>query len=176
MSTPELTQAETNAALASAPAPVTIGDRTFLVDPFTTATVFSVYEWGMDAAHKAYSPFREVAESLRDLEKEGLAVSADDKSSLLMQAHRVKIAGEVPGDLITKCLRSRDGVAFTLWTLTRAHHPELTLEAATGLITEANRIDVYVQLDKASGANIVNKAVLAAGFTPPASPTASAGS
>jgi hypothetical protein len=174
--TPELTQEETNRALASAPGTVTVGDKTYLVDKFTTATVFSVYEWGTEAAHRAYNPFREVAEALKDLETAGLAPAPEDRTALLAQAHRVKVAGEVPGDLITKCLRGREGVAFTLWVLTRNHHPELTYESCKGLITDDNRLDVYVQLDVASGANIVNKAVMSAGFFPQALPVANPGS
>ena len=164
MATPELTQEETNQALASAPGSVTVNGTTYLVEKQTTATVFTLYEWGLETARKQYNPFREVAESLKELETAGLAVSPEDKTALLTQAHRVKVSGEVPGDLITKCLRSREGVAFQLWVLTRKHHPELTCEECKGMVTEDNRLDVYVQLDVASGANIVNKAVTSAGF------------
>ena len=100
MATPELTQEETNAALASAPGTVNVNGTTYLVEKQTTATVFAQYEWGMETARKVYNPFREVAEALKDLETSGLAVSADDKTALLTQAHRVKVAGEVPGEQV----------------------------------------------------------------------------
>ena len=166
----ELTQEETNAALASGPGTVTIGERTILVDKITSATVFSVYEWGSKRARKLYNPFREVTEALN-----GLPIDASDRTRLLQQAGTVKVSGDLPGDLITECVRSVEGVAFQLFLFSRTHHPELTCEECGRLVTEENRIDVYVQIDEATGANIVNKALLQAGFTVPASQDASAG-
>ena len=150
--------------VVSAPGTVNLGNQTYLVDKFTTASVFAVYEWGTEQAKKTYNPFKEVCDAL-----EGLSVTPEQKAQLLGQAHQVKVAGEVPADQITKCLRSKEGVAFQLWILTRKHHPELTFEACKAAITDDNRLDVYVQLDVASGANIVNKAVIESGFFPQAS-------
>lgn len=167
----ELTEQETSEQLASPPGTVTVAGTTYLVEKFNTAQVFALYEWGVEQAKKLYNPFKEVCDSLA-----GLPVTPEQTSQLLMQAHQVKMSGEVPGDLVTKCLRSKEGVAFCLWILTRKHHAELTLEQCNAKITDENRIDVYVQMDQASGANIVNKAVTSAGFFPPASGPANTGS
>lgn len=155
---------ENETALAGAPGTVDIGGTVFLLDKLTTATVFALYEWGSEQARKLYNPYREVCEAL-----DGLAVDPADKTRLLVQAQSVQASGEIPGDLITKCLRSREGVAFYLWVLTRRYHPTLTYAAAVELVTPENRLDLYCQLDAASGANVVNKAVMSAGFFPPAS-------
>jgi hypothetical protein len=157
----------TNESLVSAPGSISVNGKTFLVDKHTRATAFSVYEWGSERARKLYNPFMEVAQALKELESAGLSVSEGQKSELLMQAHRVKVSGEVPGDDITRVMRSKEGVAFQLWVLTRKQHPEQTYEGCLGLITDDNRLDVYVDLDIASGANVINKAMIDAGFIQP---------
>lgn len=161
----ELTNEEKAKALASAPSPITIKDRTFLIEKTSTSQVFSIYEWAIERAIKGYNPFKEVCAAL-----DGLPITDFQKSELLMQAHRVKMSGEVPSDSITKALRSKEGIAFQLWILARKQQPGLTLEDCGTLIDEDNRIDVYVALDEASGANIINKSLISAGFFPPAPP------
>ena len=158
----ELTESEQASTLAGAPSPITVKGRVFLIEKSTTAQVFSIYEWALERAGREYNPFREVCDALK-----GLSITDDQKASLLMQAHRVKMAGEVPGDALTKCLRSKDGVAFQLWMLTRKHHADVTLEECGSLIDDTNRVDTYVAIDAASGANVVNKAMISAGFFPP---------
>ena len=167
----QLTPQETSSALASGPGTVTVKDKTYLVEKTTTAQVFAMYEWGFQRARTQYNPFRELVEALA-----GLPVTPEQMAPLLTQAHQVKAAGEIPGELVTRCLRSTDGVAFQLWITTRKHHPDVTLEQLTAAIDESNRLDVYVQLDVATGANIVNKAMISAGFFPPPSPAANTGS
>ena len=56
-------KAELNTVLASAPGTVTVNDRTFLCEKFTTAQVFSLYEWATETARKAYNPFKEVMDA-----------------------------------------------------------------------------------------------------------------
>ena len=94
----------------------------------------------------------------------------------LLEASKMKLSGEVPGELITRILRSAEGVAFQLWALTRTHHADLRLVDCRQFVTDDNRIDVYVELDRASGANLVVKAVAGAGFFPPDSSQESTGS
>ena len=166
----EMTAAETNATLAGAPGTVEVKGKTYLVDKTNTAQIFAFYEWALKVARKTYNPFRDVCDSLQ-----GLPVSEEQKHALLLQAHSVKFSGDVPNSALTDALRSCAGVAFQFWILTRKHHPELTLEAANGMIDENNRIDVYADLDEASGANTINKALISAGFFPPAPPDSKAG-
>lgn len=167
----ESSDATRNAALVSAPGTVTVDGRTYMVDKSTTAQIFSIYEWAVEQAAKMYNPFRDVTDALA-----GLPVTPEQTAALLTQAHQVKLAGEVPGNLITKCLRSNEGVAFQLWISARSNHADLTLEACNTLISDKNRVDIYVQLDKATGANILNKAMAEAGFTQPARPAENTGS
>lgn len=155
----ELTDAEKAATLAAAPAPITVKDRTFLVEKSNTVQVFTIYEWAVEQAAKGYNPFRDVCDSVKDL-----PITEFQKSELLAQAHRVKMSGEVPGDALTKCLRSKEGVAFQLFVLTRKNHAETTLEECNSLIDDSNRVDAYVAIDKASGANVINRAMISAGF------------
>src|ERR1017187_862042 len=103
-------QADSNAALASPPGTVTIGATTYLVDKLTTASAFAIYDRAMSEAQRLYNPFRELCDSLK-----GLDVSPADKSMLLAQAqqpHKEVTSGDVPASVVTKWLRSREGVAF----------------------------------------------------------------
>ena len=155
----------------SAPGSVTVKGTTYLVDQFTTGSVFAVYDWAMERARKEYNPFKETMDAIA-----GLGVPPEQQTALLLQAQRVKQVGEVPEELITRVLRSREGAAFALWVLTRKYHPDVTLEQLTAYIDESNRIDVYVEIDRASGANAINAAMLRAGFFRPASPDDGTGS
>jgi len=167
----ELTRDETNRAIAGSPAAITVSGETLLIDQYTTATVFAVYEWGLEQARAAWNPVGEIMAAMNGFDHAGrlceLAVA---------EAAKRKLDGEVPGELVTRCLRSKAGVAFQLFVLTRKHHPGLTYARCCELLTEENRIDVYCDLDRASGANLVTKAVADSGFFPPASTEATIGS
>jgi hypothetical protein len=167
----ELTEQEKSSALAGGPGTLQIGDTCFLIDHYTTALVFTVFEWAMEKARKSFNPVRETLDMLAGVD----SVDPAAVKEMLVAAAAVKRSGELPGELITRCLRSREGVAMQLWALTRTHHADLSHEDCQRLVTEENRIDVYVGLDQASGANIILKAVVDSGFFPPASSPGSTG-
>jgi hypothetical protein len=166
----DLTEQEKTEVLANAPRTIVLDGHTWLIERHTTASVFAVYEWAVERA-RAWNPFREVLDALA-----GLPVTPEQTQALLVQAARIKAAGEVPADQVTRCLRTREGVAFQFWILARGECPSLTYERALSMITDENRIDAYVKLDEASGANQLNKAMISAGFFPPASAGERAGS
>jgi|SRR5580700_1150334 hypothetical protein len=158
-----LTDEEKAKTLAGAPSPITVKDRTFLVDKANTSQAFTINEWAIERVAKSYNPFKDVCDALKDL-----PVSDFQKCELLRQAHQVKMSGEIPIAEMSRCLRSKEGVAFQLFVFTRKHHAELTLEQCNDLVDESNRVDTYVAIDEACGGNTLNKAMISAGFFQPA--------
>ena len=160
-----------SSGLAGGPGTATIAGKTFLVDHYTNSLLFTVYEWAAEEARKRFNPIRELAEAMKGLDfPDGYCQAA------FLDAAKLKISGDIPGELITRMLRTAEGVAFQLGRLTRTHHREMTLVDCRELVGEENRIDAYVELDRASGANIVVKVVAASGFFQPASSPANIGS
>lgn len=165
-----LTTQEATAAVLSPPKLVRLGAQEYIVSKATPAQLFEIYDYAVTEARKLYNPFREVCSAL-----DGLPVSEEQKTALLMRAHAVKLAGEVPPEDVSAFLKTPKGLAYYLWVLARGNHPGLQLEGIEEAIDDANRIDLFVQLDEASGANLVMKVMSAAGFFPQASAAESTG-
>ncbi len=159
------TEQKSDEALISAPAPIVLGGTTYLVAKPTEKDVFSVFFNARKQAARLYNPFREVTDAL-----EGLPVSEQQRTELLLQAHRVKVSGEVPSEALTAYLTGPKGCAFYAWILIRKNHPEVTLETIQAAITDDNCVAVFADLDEASGANLIHKALEDAGFFPRPSP------
>ena len=153
-------------ALISAPGTITLGGKTYLVAKPSERDVFAIFHQARKEAKKAYNPFREVNEAL-----DGLEVPIESRTALLLQAHRVKISGEVPGDAATEWLTSPPGAAFYAWVLLRKQHPEVSLEAVRQTITDENCLDVFMELDEASGADMIHQAMEDSDFFRQRSPT-----
>ena len=165
-----MSDAETNTAIVSPPTLVRVKGQEFLCEKATTSMLFEIYDYAVVEARKRYNPFKEVCDSLA-----GLDVTPEQKESLLRQAHQVKLSGEVPPEDVTAFMKTAAGLAYQLWVLSRKNHPERTLTSIEGLIDDRDRIDLYVQLDAALGANLVAKLMKRSGFQP-ALPPASTGS
>lgn len=138
--------------LVSAPGTIQLGGKLYLCAKPTERDVFSVFFYAKKEAKKLFNPFREVIDSLSDL-----PVTEDQKKELLLQAGRVKSSGEVPYDAISNYLTSPSGAAFYAYVLLRKEQPEVKLEELRKLITEENVLDIFADLDEASGANLIHK-------------------
>ena len=134
--------------------------------------MFTLFFEAKRQAARAYNPLREVTEAL-----EGLPVSEEAKTALLLQAHRVRISREVPPEAITEWLTSPAGCAFYGWLLIRVNHPGITLEHVRGHIDEQNCLAIFADLDEASGARLIMRAMEDSGlFRPAAAQSTATGS
>ena len=149
----EVNNAQESEATISAPGTIKLGNTTYLVAKPSEKDVFAVFFHAKKEAKKLFNPIQEVTDALR-----GLPVSEQQKTELLLQAHRVKVSGEEPEDASTAYLTSPRGAAFYAWMLIRKEHPGVTLEEIQGLITEDNVVSVFADLDEASGAHLIHKA------------------
>lgn len=147
-------QNDESEAVVSEPGTINLGGTTYLVAKATDRDVFARVKNARKSVLKTFNPIKEVLDSIKDL-----SVSEDQKTALLMQAHRIKASGEVPPDLVSDYMQSPKGLAFYAWLLIRKNHPEVTLESIQALITEVNAEDVFAELDEASGDSLVRKAL-----------------
>lgn len=146
-------------ASVSAPGTIQLCGETYLVAKPTERDVFAVFFHAKKEAQKLFNPFTEVMDSIK-----GLVVSEDQKTALLLQAHRVQLSREVPEDAITNYLTSPAGCAFYAWMLIRKEHPNIKLEDLRKEINEDNVLSVFSDLDVASGADLIHKAFEGTGF------------
>ena len=150
-----------NTAIVSAPNTISLGGITYLISPPTEKDTFAVFQNAKKQALKLYNPIREAMDVLKDI-----PCTEDQRTAILLQAHRVQAAKEIPVDTVSEYLMSAKGAAFYFWILARKNHPELTLEKAEGLITEDTAVSVWADLDEASGVNLIHNSIEASGFFP----------
>jgi hypothetical protein len=140
---------------------IKLGDTTYLVSKPTEKDIFCIYSYAKKQAKKLYNPIKKVLDTIN-----GLEVSKDIIEKLILQAGRVSQSEEVPDEAITDFLISPAGASFYTFILCRKNHPEIKLEDIEKLITEANSVTIFAELDEASGVKLIHKALEDSDFFP----------
>ena len=166
-----MSEANQNEKLASAPGTINLGGRTLLISKWTPADLYAAQDYARQAVRKSYNPFQEVAAAI-----DGLDLKEELRAQLYLQAHRVKVSGQIPDEAVDDFLKTCEGLAFQIFLLTRRNEPGLALESIRAWIGEGNRVDVFCALDEASGANLIARATADHPFFQSASSPAKAGS
>ena len=135
----------------TAPGSIEIGGRTLLVSCPTEKDIFAVLQYARKQVKRSYNPIKEAQEALAGIP----GVTAEQQTAILLQAWKVKAAGEIPEDAVNDYITGKDGCAFYGWILTRKSHPEVTAEQWRAWVTDDNSIQVYADLDEASGVNLI---------------------
>lgn len=135
---------------ASGPGTIELGGKTYLVSKPTDSDIASIGDYVRKQAKKIYNPVKSLLEDLKDLPK-------DLQEVALKEAIRLKNDGEPPEQLLVDIMTSPLGARFLAYMLIRKNHPEVTLKDFETLITDDNCMEVYVDLDHASGMDKVKK-------------------
>lgn len=134
-----------NQQLISAPAPLTIGDRVFMVSKPTTADSLTAYNWAMQHLKEAKP------QGLSREELEGLPPHLQE----LMVKEYAKAARtgrrKITDEDIAEAMLTIEGTAFMIWVSAKKQEPSLKLAEVQGLITEANYLQVYADFGEATG-------------------------
>jgi hypothetical protein len=134
---------QANELAAGAPGVLPLGGTDYLVAPATDKTGILVRNW---VKGRLKTPVQAVAEAVKHLPP---AVRAE-----AMRAAVAQQAGgsEVTEEAAREILLSLDGCRFLAWThLKPPTNPGLTREQLDALITEDNYLDVFADLDRATG-------------------------
>lgn len=150
MSDFQLDPEEQNAACASAPEVIIINGIPLSIRKITERDCFALYNEAKREATKAFNPIREVVDALR-----GFDCPEEYRRELLQTAARLKCQRAIGDEDLTAWLLSAPGVAFRAWLLCDR---SISLEVLRGIITEENALDTFMEIDRASGSELVRKA------------------
>lgn len=144
-----------NDLAAGAPGVITLGGVEYLVAPATDKTGILVRNY---VKSKLKTPIQAIADAVQGLPA---ALRAEVlKAAVSQQAGGSEVTEEAARDI----LLSVDGCRFLAWVhLKPPTNPELTREKLNALITEENYLDVFPELDKATGMSQLAKQAGAAG-------------
>lgn len=139
---------------AGAPGVVTLGGVDYLCAPVTDAKLVAVRQW--TKKRRAKSPQQMMLETLAELPAEKAKAIAALPPALRADALKA-IFPEMPPDALTEeeaqeAIVSVEGCRFVAWLhLQPPSNPGLKREKLDSLITEDNFLDVYLQLNEATG-------------------------
>ncbi|MEO2090709.1 MAG: hypothetical protein ABGY75_14585 [Gemmataceae bacterium] len=133
-----------NQELVSAPTPLTIGDRTFLVVPPSEKDTITIYRWARQHIREC-KPVGLSSEELAGL-------SPEDKAFLLKEyAKTAKGKRQITEQDIQDLLFEPEGLAFMIWVSAKKQEPSLKLEEVKALVTEDNCDQVFADFGEATG-------------------------
>ena len=141
---------------AGGPGIVTLGGTDYLCAPVTDAKLVAVRQW--TKKRRAKSPQQMMLEALAALPADKAKAIAALPPALRDSALKA-IFPEMPPDALTEeeaqeAIVSVEGCRFVAWLhLQPPMNPGLKREALDALITEDNFLDVYLQLNEATGLN-----------------------
>lgn len=130
--------------ITGAPGLVTLGGKAYLVGQPTPGDLGAIIG---ELKKVAKNP----VQALRD-DPDFALIPEDEQKTMLAEAARKKLNSAMPLDPMSalEAMTSLPMVRFLAWVLIRKHEPAFTLEQATSLITEENRLQVSVELDAES--------------------------
>lgn len=130
--------------LVSAPAPLTVGDRTFLVSKPTKKDSLTIYHWAVKHLKEA-KPAGLSSDELRGL-------SPEDRQFLLKEyARAAKGKRQITEQDIQDAMLTPEGLAFMVWVSAKKQEPALTLKEVQALVTEDNCDQVFADFGDATG-------------------------
>ncbi len=130
---------------AGAAGTIELGGRTYLVSPPDDGDLMALRRY---LRRRAQSPLQAL---LADPGFQQLGPRDRKAAVQAATAAQVKGGADLGKAAATDALLSPEGCRFLAWLSLRKKHPEVTLEALAGLITEANFESVFVRLDEATG-------------------------
>jgi hypothetical protein len=130
--------------LVSAPAPLTVGDRTFLVSKPTKKDSLTVYNWAVQHLKEA-KPQGLSADELKDLPPHLQELMVKEYAKAARGKRRVTEAD------IEEAMLTPEGLAFMVWVSARKQDPALKLADVQGLVTADNYEQVFADFGEATG-------------------------
>lgn len=129
--------------------PVTLGEKTFLLSPPKLKDGDTVRNF---IIKKLPSPLAAAAADLANIDPKY-------HEAVLKAAAAVQSGGAtITSEAATKVLTSAEGCRFLFWLCARPNHPDLTTAALAELITDDNAVEVFREVDDATGMSRVGKA------------------
>lgn len=129
--------------IVSAPAPLKIGDRTFLVSAPTAKDSLTIYNWAVGHAKDSKS------QGLYPHDYENLPLALQEV--MVREYARARAKKRIDEQDIAEAITTTEGTAFMVWLSARHSHPALTLEEIRGMVTDDNYEQVYVDFAEATG-------------------------
>lgn len=145
-----MTDKEKNTEAAAPSRPITLGGHVYLVDPPTVSQNKSIIFFIQRRIAKRATPLSRLA---NDPAFKLLPLQAQVEAAREASKAQVGV-GETPtidGAAILAELMEPETLAFVVWLLSRRNHPDLRMEEIAPHITEANAVQVFAELNEASG-------------------------
>lgn len=137
------------ALVVSAPGPLTLGDRTFLVGKPSKADLVTIRTWVRQSAPRILGATAGLGFTSDDLK----GLSPEDRRLFLAEAAKAAKRGkkELSEDQVMDLMTSPEGAAYMVWIAARKHDPSVTFEWLKAQITDDNVADVLAAFDDATG-------------------------
>lgn len=145
--------------LVAVPGVMELGGRDYLVSPPSDGDIFMLMQYVTKVAKKAYSPVKEAVEMCK-----GLDISKEAKDTIILEAYRSGNSKEVPAERINEVMMSPIGCRFFAFLLCKKEQSEIKMDHFKEIITEDNWVEVFSQLDTASGMDFIHSGIEASGF------------
>lgn len=147
-------------SLVAAPGTIELDGTTYLVSSPTDSDIFMLMQYVTKIAKKSYKPVSEAALMLKGLTD----ISQTARDEIMLTAYKAGNSQEIPAERINEVMMSPVGCRFFAFILLKKNQPELKLEDLTKLITEDNWIEIFSELDEASGLRFIHKGLESSGF------------
>src|SRR5688572_16796349 len=122
--------------VVSAPGPLTVGDKTYLVGPPSKADLLNIRKWVRKNHTRLLGAPAGLGFTSKDLE----GFSPEDRRAFIAEAARgVKMGKkELTEDDVFDLLTTPEGAAYMVWVSARKFDPTVTLKEFTDAITDEN--------------------------------------